>query len=203
MGPVSYGIRLDLPAGWLALPAPDTDVRSWASAYAEELWSIQPAPPVPGQVDDLAEHLAAVARGCPSPPPVLRFALLPAPTLPVVVVGEVRQLAPDDDSAPFSPEALAEECRRPDKALTRPAEVSLLDLPAGPAVRVRRTARKPRQGLRRPIVEELLVAVFPPQLQREGVLLSTSWSDLVLGDMYAAEVDELAVALELEFDPAG
>ncbi|HVE24165.1 MAG TPA: hypothetical protein VNC22_02120 [Sporichthya sp.] len=200
MGAVSYGIRLEFPPGWLELPEPTSAVTSWARDIAEELWSIQPAPPTGAQVDELAAHLAALAADCPAHAPLIRLALLVSPTMPVVVTGEIRQLAPDDESSPFSPDALAEQCRQPDKALTRPAEVSLVDLPAGPAVRVRRTVRQPRQGFRRPVVEELLFAIFPPQLQREGILLSTTWTDLVLGDVHATEVDELAAGLTLDFD---
>lgn len=203
MGAMSYGLRLDLPRDWVQLPGLAEDPSAWAGRIAAELWAARGAVH-PEDVANLANHMAVVAADSRARGPLLAFVLLPSPALPVAIVAELVQLAPDNDSDPFTVQRFAQVQNRPQKEHAGPPEVRVVDdLPAGPAVRVRRTLRGPRdRALRRTVIEQVVYLILPPALDREGLALTATWSDLALGDVHATETDALLRQLHLETDGA-
>ncbi len=77
----------------------------------------------------------------------------------------------------------------------------MVELPAGPAVRLRGIyAGTQDQEGSGTLVERILHAVRPPQIS-DLLLLSTTWAMLALGDELALRADTLARTLSVEPAP--
>lgn len=190
-----YTVWIDAPPGWVAIPTSGTDPGPWAARTAQQFWELASADrAAPGAVAETAAELAARARECQTRTWIHALFRLTTPDAPPAMVAELQQLAPDGPEDPFTVDAFSAALQE----RSRRAMVNRTQLPAGPAVRCIRTVRGPREGLRRPELTQVIHGIFPPQLDREGLVLLTTGAGLTKGSAALAEVDQLAGRISVE-----
>ncbi|WP_156870089.1 hypothetical protein [Sporichthya polymorpha] len=190
-----YTVWIDAPAGWVPIPAVGTDPGPWAAETAQQFWdAAAPVRATPGAIADTAAVLAARARDCQTRTWIHALFRLTSPDAPPAMTAELQLLVPDGPDDPFTVEAFSAALAK----RNRRAVVNREQLPAGPAVRCLRPTRGPREGLRRPTLTQVVHGIFPPQLQREGLVLVTTGTGLTRGSPALAEVDELATRISVE-----
>jgi hypothetical protein len=190
-----YTVWIDAPAGWVAIPAAGTDPGPWAAQTAAQFWELAaPDRATPGAVADTAATLASRARECQTRTWIHALFRLTAPDAPPTIVAELQQLVPDGPDDPFTVDAFSAALVK----RSRRAAVNRELLPAGPAVRCLRPVRGPRAGLRRTELIQVVHGIFPPQLNREGLVLLSTGAGLSKGSPGLREVDDLAARISVE-----
>jgi hypothetical protein len=181
---------------WVRLPLDTPADDGWQEQAAERLLA-QDTPP------DLRADLAAQLdfwlgdcrrRGVPT-----ALALVPDEIATVAAVAELHRYAPDPaDPSAGTIEWLSSNLAADQRPTVGEAASEVVELPAGPAVRLRGIYAEIRDqegsGM---LVERVMHAVRPPQID-DLLLLSTTWAMIALGDELAGRADELARTLTVE-----
>jgi hypothetical protein len=188
-----YQWRLAPDSRWVVLPLSGPAGGDWQAAAAARLL----APPVPpGLRDDLARQLDFWRTDCQRRNVPAALALVPDDLALVLAVAEVHAYRLDEADPPAGTiEWLSSNLAVSQKPAVGRASAEVVELPAGPAVRLRGIYPEARDqegsGL---LVERVLHAVRPPQIS-DLLLLSTTWAVLALGDELALRADALARTL--------
>ena len=191
-------IGVDYPSGWVELPMePEVVARDWAETHIADQGTSLPGEHREAAVLDLTVWI----EECRLREPEMAFAYRPDPLAPTVAVCEVVAMPADDP--PVTPEIAATLFVRPQPGTVGEVTVDRRTLPAGPAVRMRQMngdaggAGPAPDGSPPPVVEGVTWVIFPPGL--DGMIfVTTTWTELVLGDELAELADRMAESVSLE-----
>lgn len=186
---MSWQCRLDLPVGtWVALPLDEVDPAGAACDLAVELAADLPDEDAEG----LREELPRMSAAAQQAGAVLAAVLLTPDADAVLALLQVLPLAlegaPDLQELALAPSAGGSD------VLGEP-RVTLVELAAGPAVRVRQLVSA---GDGEAVLENLDHLVVAPGADPEVVLVPASWTSLLVGDAIAEIVDECVATLVME-----
>ncbi|MDK3257884.1 hypothetical protein [Blastococcus capsensis] len=177
--------------GWIWAPGPEDDIAAWAQATCAGLFVTGPA-----EVE-LADQLRSVARR-------LRERDLDTGALwiPDPVYGVLATLVTDRIRASGTPEELAAEYRTAADPGLAPPQVAVVELPAGPAVRVRRLETVANGLGAEQLIETVTHLVLPPGIVDAddvptAIELVVTWTLLQEGDEFAEMADEAAGLLRI------
>lgn len=177
--------------GWIWLPAPEDDIAAWAQAACAGLFVTGPA-----EVE-LADQLRSFARRLRERNPDTGALWIPDPAY-----GVLATLVTDRIAVSASPEELAAEYRAAaDPGLASP-QVAVVELPAGPAVRVRRLESVANGLGAEQLIETVSYLVLPPGIvdaaeAPTAIELVLTWTLLQEGDEFAELADEAAGLLRI------
>lgn len=191
-------IGIDYPSGWVELPMdPEVPARPWAEKLVAEQPGLLPAERREAAVVDLVVWV----EECRLREPELAFAYRPDPLAPTIAVCEVVAMPVEDP--PVTPEIAATLFARPQPGTVGDVTVDRRTLPAGPAVRMRQMngeaggVEPAPDGSPPPVVEGVTWVIFPPGL--DGLIfVTTTWTELVLGDDLAELADRMAEGISLD-----
>ena len=191
-----YRWRLAPDPRWVRLPLDVPAVSGWQDEAAGRL--LPPGAPQ-DLYGDLAQQLEFWLGDCRQRAVPTALALVPDQLATVAAVAELHTYELD----PRDPDAgtigwLSANLAADQEPATGPAIRERVELPAGPAIRLRGIyAESPDQEGSGMLVERVMHAVRPPQIS-DLLLLSTTWAMVALGDELAARADELAQTLSVE-----
>lgn len=193
---VDYRWSLAPGSRWVRLPLDSPADSGWQEAAAARLLGADtPA----GLGADLARQLDFWLGDCQQRAVPTALALVPDEIATVAAVAELHSYAMD----PNDPSAgtigwLSSNLAVNQRPAMGEATPEAIELPAGPAVRLRGLyADLHDQEGSAMLVERVMYAVRPPQID-DLLLLSTTWAMLALGDELATRADELARTLSVE-----
>lgn len=177
--------------GWIWLPDPADDLAAWAQATCADLFVTGPA-----EVE-LADHLRSVARRLRERTPDTGALWIPDP-----VYGVLTTLVTDRITAPGTPEDLAADYRSAADPGLAPPQVTVVELSAGPAVRVRRLEAVANGLGTEQLIETVTHLVLPPGIvdaddTPTAIELVLAWTLLQEGDEFAEMADEAAGLLRI------
>ena len=191
-----YLWRLEPDSRWAALPLAGTPDSNWQARAAGRLLG---AGTPPDLRDDLARQLDFWLGDCQRRSVPAALALVPDDLAIVAAVAELHTYRLDEaDPSAGTLEWLSSNLAVNQKPVVGRATAEVVELPAGPAVRLRGiyadTLDQEGSGT---LVERIMHAVRPPQIS-DLLLLSTTWAMLALGDELALWADALARTLTVE-----
>ncbi len=194
-----YRWRLEPDSRWTVLPLAGPAEGDRQARAAGRLLS----PDTPADLrDDLARQLDFWLGDCQRRAVPAALALVPDSLALVAAVAELHtyRLAGTDPAA-GTIEWLTSNLAVNQKPAVGRATAEVVELPAGPAVRLRGIyAETQDQEGSGTLVERIMHAVRPPQIS-DLLLLSTTWAMLALGDELALRADALARTLSVEPAP--
>ena len=193
-------IGLSYPPGWVQLPVGaskqlegDKDLALWADRTAREMLPGAP----PEATDDRARQLVHLTVSCRARKDRSGLAFYPKNADGMIALLDVKSYAPDREN-PVVTLGLLEEIYavRPTDAVGD-VESARVDLPSGPAIRVRSRRVEERdpagQGT---LMEGVTHAIRPPGF--DGAVVATmTWTALQLGDKLAAMADAIAKTIRV------
>jgi hypothetical protein len=197
------GMRLYLPIprmGWYELPLDPADRTAAIAARWTELKATEPALDRPEIAAAFADTLRTLAshyarRGSQ----VAAIGWAAASGRPPDSVLDVKLVEPlPAESARDEAEGLTGLLMLPSPDDASPRTVQLVDLPAGPAARLRLLGPGGRDTTGRDVVCDIVQYWLPAPAVGATVLVSCSTSDLAGGDRVAAVVDTLVTGLTVE-----
>jgi hypothetical protein len=179
------GLRLDPGSHWVQVDL-DAPAREWAAETVRQRWALQRLAPDPHRAEVISASVARIVGTLANAAVDEALLLYPAADGPVVTVVGLRAFpAPPE----LTLEALGEELCVPEAMLERPRQRSVVETPAGPAVRLVQRYREPLS----PGVEEVRDHVAYGWLTGNRVVVaSTTFVDLVAAGNWTTTVDELA-----------
>jgi hypothetical protein len=174
--PDSYWVQVDLEA----------PPREWAAATVRQRWEAQRLAPDPHRAELITASVARIVGTLDTAALDVALLLYPAANGPVVTVVGLRTFPATPE---LTLEALGDELCVPEAMLERPRQRSVVETPAGPAVRLVQRHREPLS----PGVEEIRDHIAYGWLVANRVVVaSTTFVDLVAGGIWTASVDDLA-----------
>jgi len=193
---VDYRWSLAPGSRWVRLPLESPADNGWQEAAAARL--LGPDTPA-DQRADLAQELDFWLGDCRRRAVPTALALVPDEIATVAALAELHSYAMDPkDPSAGTIEWLSSNLAVNQKPAMGEAIPEEIELPAGPAVRLRGLYADLRdQEGSAMLVERVMHAVRPPQID-DLLLLSTTWAMLALGDELAKRADELARTLSVE-----
>jgi hypothetical protein len=189
-------VSVGLPGGAVVLPVgqPPDEVPAWADRTARERLGEDAAEP---DVAAFARVLTGAALDAARRDLITALAFCPEPRAGELARIEVSSVGAPDGAGPLTVSDVAKVLAGPTPESVEPAEVELLDLPIGPAARVRRRfARAGAEGA--PPLTTLAVsyAARPPETDR-AVILFVSWQRGQLTPQLTELTDRLARTLRM------
>jgi hypothetical protein len=191
-----YRWRLVPGSRWVRLPLDCPADDDWQAAAA---WRLLGQAGPPGPRAGLARQLDFWLGDCRTRAVPTALALVPYEIAQVAALAELHIYTMDaNDPSAGTIEWLSSNLAARQRPATGEATSEAIDLPAGPAVRLRGiyadTRDQEGSGV---LVERVMHAVRPPQID-DVLLLSTTWAALAIGDVLAMQADELARTLSVE-----
>lgn len=175
----------------------DADPAAWATETVTRRWVEEEHPLDPHLAELIAANMADLVRVVreQDPPPFMLFLLYPQANLPALAVVAVRT---EPLNTAMTLDQVADDLRLPEQMLDRPAEQTVLDTPAGPALRMIQRYLAPLE----PGIDEVQEAIAYAWTIDDGdgphlVMLSTSFTDLVEAGRWRPCLDELAQTLDV------
>lgn len=180
-------IELPTPEEWVPLDLDTDDPRSWADQLVSEH--------IPRAVAERREALVAellefrdIALGKDAALACVRLA---GPTGPVAAF---LHIVPVPDPSLTGPESVAEIWRQQRPYVLRSPEISTVQLPAGPAGRLREVSHNGEGA--DDLIEYVTHAIFSPELP--GMLeVTLTWNSLAFGEEYSVLADQIARSLRV------
>jgi hypothetical protein len=191
-----YRWRLAPDSRWVRLPLDSPAGGGGQAAAAGRLLDPDSTPDLRA---DLGQQLDFWLGDCQRRAVPTALALVPDEIATVAALAELHTYAMDaNDPSAGTIEWLSSNLAVNQKPAVGEATSEAIELPAGPAVRLRGIYTDPRdQEGSSVLVERVMHAVRPPQIE-DLLLLSTTWAMLALGDELAARADELARTLSVQ-----
>lgn len=189
---MSWSASLDLPQGtWLKLPTDEVD----PTQYAQDIAAALGEKATPEQRAEFAATLESMVKQARASEALFGAALLGPDDDDLVTVLFARPLLVSPGETPPTIEQLATWLAEPEPGTVGTPEVTVLDLPAGPAVRCRTRAAGDAAG--DPIVESVSTIVQPAAIAPAAVMVTASWVALAMGDVLAEMVDSATATLQI------
>lgn len=177
-------VRLDPDSNWVQVDL-EAQPREWAVQAVRQRWAEQQLIPDPHRAEVITASVARIVGALDTAAVDVALLLYPAADEPVVTVIGMRAFpAPPE----FTLDALGEELSVPEEMLERPRQRSVVETPAGPAVRLVQRYREPLS----PGVEEVRDHVaYGWLVGNQAVIVSTTFVDLVATERWITMVDDL------------
>lgn len=189
MNPVPH-CGISCPTAWVPLPIePSDDVASWSKNTAVELWERSKAAGYDLDRRALRKDLRAWAKDSRGREPFYAFAFYPDGLDAALGLLEVDLINPDDTVPQLSLDWLAETFSVDELA---PPLISRIDLPVGPAVRIRQNfvaEGSPRRGPG--ILLQTVTYGILPTGSESAVVLLMSWTAPGLDEEMEAAADSI------------
>ena len=193
-------IGLNYPPGWVQLPIRpgkklqiDKELNEWADSAAREMLGSAP----PEQVRQRARDLAELTIGCRARRDRYGFVFYPPNARSLVAMLDVKSYAPDRENPVVTLDLLEEIYAAHSVDTVGDIETARVDLPSGPAVRVRGKRVEERdptgQGT---LMEGVTHAIRPPGFDGAVVAIMT-WTAIQLGDRLAEMADAIAKTIRV------
>jgi len=186
------GMRFGHHTHWVEVDL-NAKPETWARATVRDRWAAQRLDGDPARIEAITASIARIVASLDAP--TLKAALLlhPIPGEPVITVVGLRTV----DAAPgLTLDALGDQLCVPEDMLETPRDRSLLETPAGAAVRLVQRYREPLAPGVEEIREHLAYGWLVADHAKGTVLtMSTVFVDLVAAGTWTAAVDELAKSL--------
>lgn len=195
-------MRIDLsyPPDWVRLPVgkgkepgQDTGLDAWAGDQARKMLPGAP----PGQVDIRAGELVSLTLGCRARKDRFGFAFYPPFSGGLVAVLDVKSYAPDPDHPEITLSQLEGIYRKVLAESVGESQVSKVDLPSGPAIRVRAKRMEDSDPAARGTFVEGITHAIRPTGYEDAVVTTMTWTALHLGDELAQMADEIARSIRI------
>ncbi len=187
------GVRLDHDMQWVEVDL-SADPQAWATTTVGRRWAAQRLDDDPVRAEAITASIARIVTSLDVADLEAALLLYPAADQPVLTVVGLRTFpAPPG----LTLDALGEELCVPEEMLELPRDHSVIETPAGPAVRLVQRYREPLS----PGVEEIREHVAYGWLVSGSdhanavITLSTVFVDLVAAGKWIIAVDELARSL--------
>ncbi len=186
-------VRLDHDAHWVEVDL-RAEPQAWAAATVSRRWTAQRLHDDPERAEVITTSIARIITSLDAAELAAALLLHPAADQPVETVVGLR-------SFPAPPgltlHALGEELCMPEEMLEIPRDRSILQTPAGPAVRLVQRYREPLSPGVEEIREHLAYGWLVPGNEHENtvITLSTVFIDLVTASTSTNAVDKLAQSL--------
>ena len=196
-------IGLSYPPGWVQLPVGtskklegDRQLDAWAQSTASAM--------LPGgspeAVSERARQLVHLTVGCRARHNRSGLAFYPQSADGMVAMLDVMSFAPDRDNRVVTLNLLAEIYAHPAADTVGDVQSTQVNLPSGPAVRVRSMrVEEPDPTGHGTIMEGVTYAIRPPGFD-SAVVATMTWTALQLGDKLAEMAD--AIARTIRVTPA-
>lgn len=193
-------IGLSYPPGWIQLPVGtskklegDKQLEAWAKHTASAM--------LPGAspeaVSERARQLVHLTVGCRARHDRSGLAFYPKSTDGMVAMLDVMSFAPDRDNRVITLDLLADIYTRPVADAVGDVYSTRVNLPSGPAVRVRSMhVEEPDPTGHGTITEGVTHAIRPPGFD-SAVVATMSWTALQLGDKLAEMADAIAQTIRV------
>jgi hypothetical protein len=193
-------IALSYPPGWVQLPVRpgkklerDKELDAWADSAARKMLGGAPSEQVSRRVRDLAE----LTISCRARKDRYGFAFYPPGAQSLVAMLDVNSLASDRENPVITLDLLEQIYATVSPDTVGDVDTARVDLPSGPAVRVRSRRVEERdpagQGT---LTEGVIHAIRPPGF--DGAVVATmTWTALQLGDKLAAMADAIAKTIRV------
>ncbi|MEU6732822.1 hypothetical protein ABZ929_06390 [Streptomyces physcomitrii] len=183
-----------VPEDWVTLPGAGTSLSRWSRATAEELAARGRAAGHPMDTKPLRADLKAWAKDSLSRAPLSASLYYPDGFEEALALVEVQVFVPDETLPVITLDWLAETFGASDFG---PPEVTRVEVPTGPAVRIRQNLAVESAGRRTPgVLRETLTYGMLPHCSTSAVMLMASWSAPGVAGELEAVVDEIARRLE-------
>lgn len=190
----SWTYFVDFPdEGWISLPEPDETVVAWAEDVCDDLYATG------ATRTDLAEQLRTCGASWRERGDDTGALWVPDVEYGILATMTARTVGGDD----FTLEKVEEFWRAGSDPAMGPAQITRVDLPAGPAVRVRRLEAGGGDWARSLVSEIVAHTLVPGDLidvkgKPTGVEQVVTWTMVQEGDELAKLADELAALLAIE-----
>ncbi|MGG7607983.1 hypothetical protein ACQ5JZ_00815 [Streptomyces sp. ZG43] len=190
-------LGVNLHEQWVSLPdpTPPFDLGAWADETAAELAARSQADGEPVDAKRLSRNLRAITKESATREPLGAFAWYVSGFNHAVGLAELSAVLPDETAPEVTPQWMAEHFAAYDFG---PPEITYLDLPLGPAVRIRQNVigEKKRLFGSRPVVRTLVYGV-QPKGEKGLLVLRCSWAESVIDEPITGIVDNMAPTLVL------
>jgi hypothetical protein len=193
-------IGLSYPPGWIQLPVGtskklegDKQLDAWAKNTAGAMLLDASAE----AVSERARQLVHLTVGCRARHDRSGLAFYPKSADGMVAMLDVMSFAPDRDHRVLTLDLLAEIYARPAADTVGDVHSTRVDLPGGPAIRVRSMrVEEPDPTGHGTIMEGVTHAIRPPGFD-SAVVATMSWTALQLGDELAEMADAIAQTIRV------
>jgi hypothetical protein len=196
-------IGLSYPPGWIQLPVGTSkklEGDKQLEAWAEHTASAMLPGASPEAVSERARQLVHLTVGCRARHDRSGLAFYPKSADGMVAMLDVMSFAPDRDNRVITLDLLADIYTRPVADAVGGVYSTRVNLPSGPAVRVRSMhVEEPDPTGHGTITEGVTHAIRPPGFD-SAVVATMSWTALQLGDKLAEMAD--AIARTIRVTPA-
>ncbi|QKW09397.1 hypothetical protein HUT18_26415 [Streptomyces sp. NA04227] len=188
-------LGVSVPEDWVTLPLPEDSVAAWARETSAELVERSRAAGYALDSRALRSDLKAWAKDSRRRDPFSASLLYPDGFESALALVEVTLLEPGATGPRITLEGLAESFSAQDFG---PPEVSYVDLPAGPAVRIRQNfAAESSAGAEDPkVLQETLTYGLIPHGSVCAVMLFASWTFPGIAPELEETIDEIARRME-------
>jgi hypothetical protein len=201
----SYRLSFSYPQGWLQLPVLD-NAKAWERDKALESWAEQHARTMLGQrasgdtVRQRAAELVRLTVGSRGRQAMYGLAFYPPGAPGLLAILDAKRVVPDREFPELTFGALHELYAERTPQTVGDLETSEVELPSGPALRVRgKSLDEPDEQEQGIVMERVIHAIRPPY-QPDAVVASMTWTALELGDKLAEMAD--AIARTIRVTPA-
>ena len=196
-------VDLAYPPGWIQLPVGlskklerDKDLDTWAANTAREMLAGAPT----DHVSERARQLTHLTVSCRARTDGSGLAFYPASAEGLVAMLDVKSYGPDRENPVITLDVLEEIYGKASPDTVGDIETSKIDLPSGPAVRVRsKRIEEPDPAGQGTLVEGVTYAIRPPGFD-SAVVTTMTWTVLHMSDQLAAMAD--AIAKTVRVSPA-
>jgi hypothetical protein len=191
----NMNIDLAYPPGWVQLPVGmskklerDTELDKWATETAQDMLPGAPAE----QVSKRAGQLSHLTVSCRARKDRTGLAFYPPSGEGLVGMLDVKSYGPDRQNPEITLDLLEHIYAKDSADTVSDIETSRVDLPSGPAIRVRsKRIEEPNPTGQGILTEGVTYAIRPPGFD-SAVVTTMTWTALQLGDRLAAMADAIA-----------
>lgn len=191
-----FAVRLDLHPGWVDLTLPEgskAEAKALATKTVNELNPLSLEIEKSAVFDDMAERALNLNEDAPA-----LAAAYYSESGEGLISLMIDSYGDEGVPRPTADEVLPMLLEWENGEVVGEPEVTRLELPAGPALRVQATLKIKRMfGLGRRITEFVKYAVFPPGMQ-SLVVVTATWEKIQLTEENAQRVDEIVPTLRLD-----
>ncbi len=193
-------IDLAYPPGWVQLPVgiskkleKDKELDAWAAATARQMLAGASAE----QVSERARQLAYLTVSCRARRDRTGLAFYPPSADGLVAMLDVKSFGPDRENPVITLDLLEEIYAKESADTVGGIETSKVDLPSGPAVRVRgKRIEEPDPAGQGTLTEGVIYAIRPPGFD-SAVVTTMTWTALQIGDRLADMADAIAKTIRV------
>ncbi|MBV9794663.1 MAG: hypothetical protein JO016_12065 [Actinobacteria bacterium] len=203
----SYEFTFSIQRGWVRLPvrdnpgkfARDRKVEAWAAGQARSMLGDSAEPE---RLNERAQQLTRATYGARARDALHGLVFYTEPDAPgPLAFLDVLRLVPDQQVYPeLTTGVLRELFAQPSAGTLGDIDEQQVDLPGGPALRVRRQRAEPSDPTgQSTVMEGVTYAIRPPGLD-DAIVVTMTWAALQYGDRLAAMAEAIARSVRITLD---